>query len=407
VSSDRLHALDGLRAFALILGIFFHGAAGYVEGFPEILWPMREPSSTTLGVLFFVSHMFRMSLFFLIAGFFGRMLIERKGARGFVRDRAKRILLPLVAGIPFVMLLFTGLGGLGFLLGGKTVAELLQMLAEQNETTAEGQTFPWMHLWFLYYLLLFYTGALLLRVLARAADRAGRLSAALDALVRVCLSGPWGAAMLGLPLAAYFYALDGWPSWTGLLTPLTLLPQPAAVLSYGIPFAFGWLAHRQIDRLLALERRWLAFLAPAVMLTVFCLASGGLTPRFEPYLDDRTLLWFTGAYMAGIWCWIFGLIGLAVRYLSRPDATRRYLADASYWMYIVHLPVLAFFAAWWNPLPVHWAIKYPLQIACTMGVLLISYKYLVRSTFIGATLNGRRYPRAIPAMENSPQPYHL
>ena len=81
---DRLHALDAVRGFALILGIFFHGAAGYVENFPEILWPMREPSSTTLGLVFFVSHMFRMSLFFLIAGFFGRMLIERRGTAGFV-----------------------------------------------------------------------------------------------------------------------------------------------------------------------------------------------------------------------------------------------------------------------------------------------------------------------------------
>ena len=59
----------------------------------------------------------------------------------------------------------------------------------------------------------------------------------------------------------------------------------------------------------------------------------------------------------------------------------------------MHLPVLAFFAAWWNPLPWHWTIKYPLQIAATLGVLLLSYRYLVRSTFIGAMLNGRRYPR--------------
>jgi peptidoglycan/LPS O-acetylase OafA/YrhL len=396
-STDRLHALDGLRAFALTLGIFFHGAAGYVEGFPEILWPMREPSSTTLGVVFFVSHMFRMSLFFLIAGFFGRMLIERRGAAGFLRDRAKRILLPLVAGIPLVMLLFAVLGGLGYLLNGTSLTELLRMQEELDAPLEGGTTFPWMHLWFLYYLILFYTGALALRMLGRVADRGGRLGAMLDAVVRLCLSGVWGAALLGLPLAAYFYVLDGWPSWTGLLAPLTLAPQPASVLSYGIPFAFGWLAHRQVDRLLALDMRWLQFSVSAVALTVFCLMIGGLTPRWEPYLDDRTLAWFTAAYMVGIWCWIFGLIGVSVRFLSDASPARRYLADASYWMYIVHLPVLALFAAWWNPLAWHWTIKYPLQIAATIAVLLVSYRYLVRSTFIGATLNGRRYPRAQPS----------
>ena len=401
-SADRLHALDGLRAFALILGIFCHGAAGYIEGFPEILWPMREPSSTTLAVVFFASHMFRMSLFFLIAGFFGRMLIERRGAAGFIRDRAKRIALPLVAGVPVVLMLFAVLGGLGFLLNGTSLAELQRLQERQLDAPVEGGTFPWMHLWFLYYLILFYAGALVLRALGGVVDRAGRLTRVFDASVRFCLSGVWGAVIIGLPLAAYFYALDGWPSWTGLLAPLALLPQTSSVFSYGLPFAIGWLAHRQVDRLLALEQRWLQFTLAAVVLTVFCLTLGGLTPRWEPYLDDRTLAWYSAAYMVAIWCWIFGLIGLAVRFLSDASPTRRYLADASYWMYIVHLPVLAFFAAWWNPLAVHWTIKYPLQIAATIGVLLVSYRYLVRSTFIGATLNGRRYPRTTRQPHSAP-----
>ena len=85
--TDRLHSLDALRAFALLLGIFFHAAAGYVENFPAGLWPWREPPSATLGVYFFVSHIFRMSLFFMLAGLFGRMLLERRGWRAFIRDR--------------------------------------------------------------------------------------------------------------------------------------------------------------------------------------------------------------------------------------------------------------------------------------------------------------------------------
>ncbi len=383
-----------MRGFALIVGIFFHGAAGYIEGFPELLWPMREPSSTTLGVVFFVSHMFRMSLFFLIAGFFGRMLIERRGTAGFIRDRARRILLPLAVGLPIILMLFAVLAGLGFLLSGMSITELLRMSEQQNAPQAES-TFPWVHLWFLYYLLLFYAGALVIRGIAGFADRRGRALVPLDALVRFCLGGVWGAAVIGVPLAAYFYQLEGWPSWTGLLTPMTLPPQPPSVLAYGVPFTFGWLAHRQIDRLLALERRWVPFMAAAVALTVVSLWLGGITPRWEPYLDDRTLMWYSGAYVIGIWCWIFGLIGLAVRYLSDASPVRRYVADSSYFLFLLHLPVLAFFAAWWNPLPWHWTIKYPLQIAATLAVLFLAYRYLVRSTFIGATLNGRRYPRRL------------
>ena len=179
------------------------------------------------------------------------------------------------------------------------------------------------------------------------------------------------------------------------MVPLALAPQTTPMLSYGVPFAFGWLAHRQVDRLLALEHRWIPFMTAAVALTIVSLWLGGITRRWAPYLDDRTLMWYAGAYVIGIWCWIFGLIGLAVRYLSEASPVRRYVADASYFLYLLHLPVLAFFAAWWNPLPWHWTIKYPLQIAATLVVLFVSYRYLVRSTFIGATLNGRRYPRRL------------
>ena len=51
-----------------------------------------------ISVLLFASHIFRMTLFFFVAGFFARMMFQRKGARGFWLDRAKRILVPLVAG---------------------------------------------------------------------------------------------------------------------------------------------------------------------------------------------------------------------------------------------------------------------------------------------------------------------
>lgn len=393
LASDRLHSLDALRAFALVLGIFFHGAAGYIENFPAQLWPMREPPSATLGAFFFVSHMFRMSLFYLLAGFFGRMLLERRGTGAFVRDRAMRILLPLVIGIPVVLITISLFAVLGSLLAGTNLAVL--QAAVQPPPRVEGQPapFPWAHLWFLYYLVLFYGLALGTRTVMRVTDRGGRLRAGLDALLRFVLAGPWGAGLIGVALAAYFYNLEGWPSWTGLPAPLSLAPYPAPLLGYGTAFGVGWLAHRQPDQLLALERRWLPFAIFAVLLTVVSYSIAGSTPRFEPYLKGRPLLVYSVSYLVGVWCWIFVLIGLAVRYLSNMSPVRRYLADASYWMYLMHLSVLAFFAAWLNPLPWHWTVKYPLQVAGTIAVLLVSYHYVVRSTFIGGVLNGRRYPR--------------
>ena len=91
---ERFHALDALRAFALLLGIVLHASMSF---FLPI--PVQDPSQRTApAVSFHVIHAFRMSLFFLIAGFFAHLLFHRRGARAFVKDRAKRILVPMTVG---------------------------------------------------------------------------------------------------------------------------------------------------------------------------------------------------------------------------------------------------------------------------------------------------------------------
>jgi glucan biosynthesis protein C len=266
--TDRLHSLDALRAFALLLGILFHGAAGYVDNFPAAFWPWREPPSALLGAYFFFSHMFRMSLFFMIAGLFGRMVLERKGPRAFVRDRSKRILLPLVAGLPIVLLAFGLFSALGTLLGGGDVMALVSRPPPADATEGPA-TFPWVHLWFLYYLVIFYVAALVLRYACDASlDRGGHVRRTIDVLVRFALAGVWGAALIGLPLAAYYANVDGWSSWSGLPAPIALLPQASSLVGYGTAFAFGWLAHRQMDRVLALGRRVLYRRRDAAVRTV-------------------------------------------------------------------------------------------------------------------------------------------
>ena len=93
-TQDRFHALDAARAFALLLGIVLHATMSFF-----LVIPAQDVSqSTTLGVTFYVIHMFRMSLFYFIAGFFAHLVFHRRGARAFVKDRAKRILVPMTAG---------------------------------------------------------------------------------------------------------------------------------------------------------------------------------------------------------------------------------------------------------------------------------------------------------------------
>ncbi len=101
---------------------------------------------------------------------------------------------------------------------------------------------------------------------------------------------------------------------------------------------------------------------------------------------------YTGFYCLVGWLLTFGFLGLFRRYFSHPHATWRYFADSAYWLYIVHLPLLFLLeipmATWEAP----WLVKFALLNAVAFAILLSSYHFFVRSSIIGKTLNGRRYP---------------
>jgi ABC-type multidrug transport system ATPase subunit len=119
-------------------------------------------------------------------------------------------------------------------------------------------------------------------------------------------------------------------------------------------------------------------------------------------------LGFALAYSISIWCWSLAILGAAARFLSGGHATIRYVSDASYWIYLVHLPVVAALQVAVGTLPLHWTVKFPLILIVGFAVLFASYRYLVRSTFIGQLLNGRKYPRAVqpvpPPGNSNPHP---
>jgi len=156
---ERLHALDAVRGFALLAGIVFHATVSFLPAPPGVpLWiVMDSQRSLTLAVLFHVLHTFRMTTFFLIAGFFAHLTFHRRGQGGFIRDRLKRIALPLLVGWPILF------------------ASIVAVTIWAAIAGAHGQplppppkypgfpAFPLTHLWFLYLLLWFYAAILALR----------------------------------------------------------------------------------------------------------------------------------------------------------------------------------------------------------------------------------------------------
>lgn len=381
---DRLHALDAIRGIALLLGIVLHAAMSFLPGSP--IWVADDVSaSRALGVVVFVIHLMRMTLFFLIAGLFGRMMYQRLGAWAFVRNRLQRIALPLLIAWPIVF------------------GSIMQLLRTASGATASAlpwpalsaSSFPLTHLWFLHLLLVLYTIVLIVRGAIARVDRSERVRRNVDAALR-SVSGPWAAALLALPVAGALYRHSYWVMWFGIPTPdSSLYPNRAALIAYGLSFGYGWLAHRQLPTVLDRWRRdWRLHTVVACAATIGCLSIVGVEPLAMPVPQGTRKLLFAALYALAIWSWTFALLGIGLVYLNTHSPRRRYLADASYWLYLMHLPVvmgLQLAVAEWA-LP--WQVKFSGVLAITLALLLLSYRWFVRSTVIGAMLNGRRYAHA-------------
>jgi glucan biosynthesis protein C len=182
--------------------------------------------------------------------------------------------------------------------------------------------------------------------------------------------------------------------WVGIPSPdQSLLPNVAAVTTFGSAFVFGWLMHRQPQLLNVFEARWPLHLTVAILATVLCLAHVGPTVSMEIATSSAATVAYAAGYALAVWCWSFALIGLALRFLAGYSAVRRYIADASYWLYLIHLPIVLALQIMLSQLLWPWWVKYPLILAVAFPIMFASYHYLVRSTFIGGVLNGRRFPR--------------
>jgi glucans biosynthesis protein C len=380
---ERLHALDAVRGFALLLGIVLHTTMSFVPT-SHRFWIIQDTHpSVTLAALFFVIHVFRMTTFFMIAGFFAHMSFHRRGLRDFIKDRLGRIAGPLLVGWPilFAAMVLVVLWAAGFPNGGPPPG------TRNWPPVLPG--FPLMHLWFLYVLLVFYAAVLLLRSATVGLDRTGRVRAGVDRLIDLIMRSPLAPAILAVPIGIALMLDPTWIGWLGVRTPdQSLVTNLQAVVGFGTAFSFGWLLHRQIDLIRLLERHWLLNFVAAIVLIAASLALAGFPPR--PIVDHATRLAGCVCYALAIWTTTFAVIGLALRFLSGFSATRRYIADASYWLYLIHLPIVMALQVVVSQLDWPWPAKFVTILLVAVPVMFASYQLLVRYSVIASVLNGRR-----------------
>ena len=177
------------------------------------------------------------------------------------------------------------------------------------------------------------------------------------------------------------YASFGPDTFTEFFPPAHLL------IYYGLFFAFGSITFgirtKKSEPLIDhLGKRWYVLLP----ITVIGILPLGLGATFE---GDS---WFIASLLQILYAWgmSIGLIGLFRKLFAKERNSVRYLSDASYWMYIAHLP-LVISAQWlFRDWEIFSFLKFFLICISVSPILLASYQLFVRYTPIGTLLNGKR-----------------
>ncbi len=361
----RYHELDAARAAAMLLGVFFHAAISFMA--TPMGWAVQD-RSTHLGVDAFtwLVHAFRMPVFFLLSGFFSRLLVEKRGLDGYLRQRLLRLGLPLLIFWPLLAGALFPLWRWGRSLPGQPPSAGTPLDVPLDRLVLSPG-----HLWFLYYLL----------ILALVAWAVGRFRAPawIDRL-RHLAPLALGGILLGMR------PMD-------IETPLTFVPKPLILAFYGVYFFLGWLLHRQPERIAGYGKHFVLRALTAVVLLGF------LAPLLFRLGRDRNLgaLHAQGQLLLGCFSWVtVGLfLGVFVRFLSTERPWIAWLSDAAYWTYLIHLPVCVLLQVGLAPLPWPGPLKYALVSLGTLGVCLATYRVLVRYSWLGRLLNGPRQPLTV------------
>ena len=386
----------------MLLGILLHASLPYFSRIVgiESFWPADDDQSVLLFLMFDFIHTWRMPVFFLLAGFFAHLVLERRAMSAFALDRLKRIGVPLVLFGALMAVIIPPIWVYGWF--DVISLEVIQdALNERQDLDSSGELIG--HLWFLYYLLLMYSALMAFRLLGRLwRARTGYAPSTLGRRLgdflytRIPLLLALGAVLLLILRAGN----ESRPIW----------PLNVPDVLYGALFFFygyGLYARRElIDRLRgedALVVLWsiaaTAFLVHLVLLGVIDEAS-----KAGEDAESTAFLHLFNAVFYGASAVMFSvaLIGLFERLLRSPRPWVRWLADSSYWIYIIHLPVVTFLTfylahldrqGWLKDLTgFSWGAEMKFVAACvaTGALGVVTYRYLVRYTPLGTLLNGKR-----------------
>ncbi len=362
---------DVIRAFAALGVVALHACVPYLQiPMPGLSWPVQDTPSSLVDIGFWTIELFIMPLFLVLAGFLAWQTLQRRGPGALVKNRAKRLLLPFLFGCLVILPIDLHLWVLGWVAEG--LVEPIKMRSFKFDGVIDRNLWGTSHLWFLQYLFLY--------VLTFAAWHGARVR---FPVVRRITASAVTIGMLCVALAAITLFIRPQVVW-GFQH--AFAPVPSKWIYNGLFFAAGLLIASRDPQLSQLQACTSRLIVPAVLLAIAAVTLGRWhLAGGENQLAAAVLAVVTAVAAAMV---TFSIIGISVKNVQAVSTTVKYIAAASFWIYLVHHPILVLVHQDLKLLfpelgPI---IKVVASSAMSVAVSLLTYEGLVRKTWFGQWL---------------------
>ena len=366
--TERFHGLDAVRGIAMFLGIVLHASLPYIEGLPKGLWPSDKNTSNIIAIIFEFIHIWRMPIFFIISGFFANLVITRKSLIIWWKNRFLRLVLPAMIFFPIVSLTIPWIFKYGYTGNINFFFSI------------EGQPH---HLWFLYHLFIFVLFSIFIRFFGLIIYKFFKqinLIVVVDIFntVKSFLGRHIFDSRFPILMIFVFFIFN-------LFTGADLIINP---LASGLYFLFGYRLYKNNLLFDFIKSNWKFYLIGGLTVTIIFFILNTQASNFAKE-DVRWIPWVILKISSAVLL-SFSFIGLAEQKFSNLNPIVRFISDSSYWVYLIHLPLVAFITFFMFKITIFAELKFLIAIILTSAICLITYKYFVRSTIIGILLNGKK-----------------
>ncbi|GAA4960852.1 acyltransferase family protein [Algibacter aquimarinus] len=378
--TERIHSLDSLRAIMMLLGLVIHSAITYGVIDYGNAWSLKDPETVSLSNDFIVSfiHAFRMQIFFVVAGFFGALLFYERQPLKMVKNRTSRIVFPfivfviilwptIVFGFEYTKSIFNG--------NANAYSETISIFSNLGILIPQ-TTF---HLWFLYYLtIITFISVILGLIFNKLPTLSGYISSVFSWIIQKTIL----RIIVFASITALCYFLMGTAQ---VETSVSFKPDINTFTYYFLFYITGWVLFKSKNHLDSfMKYDWVFTILGIILFSVSFFMYSAL--NYELTITIKSIM---------VWLFIFGITGLFIRYGSNHSLKMRYISDSSYWVYLVHLSLTAIIPSFIVDWPIPATLKFLFVLITTGIICFVSYHYLVRGTFIGKFLNGRKYSRKL------------